>query len=185
MAGIACLFWQVLHEADLSPQTAQGLALSLLGTWFFSLGNIVSARNQARGLALTTTNAWAMLYGAGIVTLFALARGVPFAFDTTPLYVGSLLYLASPGSVIGFTAYLTVVHRLGPEKAAYMTVLFPVVALTISVFVENYHPTGAAALGLALVLAGNVLVLMRRPARGAAPAAEVKPAPALETARRA
>jgi drug/metabolite transporter (DMT)-like permease len=83
------------------------------------------ARNQRHGLQVASVNAWAMLYGAGIVSLVALVQGIPFAFETSPVYVGSLLYLAIPGSVIGFTTYLTVVHRLGPERAASMTVLFP------------------------------------------------------------
>ncbi len=70
------------------------------------------------------------MYGAGIVALFAVFRGVPFSFDASPTYMGSLLYLAIPGSVIGFTTYLTVVHRIGPERAAYMTVLLRTAAIT-------------------------------------------------------
>ena len=41
----------------------------------------------------------------------------------------ALAYLAIFGSVIGFTAYLMLVGRIGPERAAYCTVLFPIVAL--------------------------------------------------------
>jgi len=162
VVGIACLFWETLAGAALDHDTATGLALSLLGTWFFSAGNLVSARNQRHGLPTMSVNTWAMLYGAAFVALFALARGVPFSFDPSPLYVASLLYLAIPGSVIAFTTYLAVVHRLGPERAAYMTVLFPVVALTVSFFFENYRVTPLAGIGLTFVLLGNVLVLARR-----------------------
>ncbi|WP_407523052.1 DMT family transporter [Methylobacterium oryzisoli] len=158
LAGIACLFRDTLAGTALDRDTAVGLGLALLGTWFFSAGNLVSARNQRHGLAVATVNAYGMLYGAALVGTVALVRGVPFGFDPSPAYVGSLLYLAVPGSVIGFTAYLTVVQRIGPEKAAYMTVLFPVVALTISVFAEGYRVTPLAALGVAAVLAGNVVV---------------------------
>lgn len=160
--GIAAIFWETIGGASLDRDTAIGLLFALLGTWFFSLGNLVSARNQARGLPLASTNAWAMLYGAVIMALFAALKGVPFNFDPSPTYVGALLYLAIPGSVIAFTAYLTVVHRLGPEKAAYMTVLFPIVALTISALFEGYHITPLAMAGLVAVLMGNVLVLTRR-----------------------
>jgi drug/metabolite transporter (DMT)-like permease len=166
VAGIACLFWETVTRTQFGADTAYGLGLALLGTWFFSAGNLVSARNQRHGLKVASVNAWAMLYGAGIVSLVALAQGIPFAFETSPTYVGSLLYLAIPGSVIGFTTYLTVVHRLGPERAASMTVLFPVVALTISVFAESYRVTPLVGLGLLFVLLGNGLVLGRwhRPA---------------------
>ena len=162
VAGIASLFWETVTGAQFSVGTGYGLGLALLGTWFFSAGNLVSARNQRHGLEVASVNAWAMIYGAAIVSLVAFTQGIPFAFDTSPVYVGALLYLAIPGSVIGFTAYLTVVHRLGPERAAYMTVLFPVVALTISIFAEGYRITPLAGMGLVFVLTGNLLVFARK-----------------------
>ncbi|EPN68465.1 membrane protein, partial [Pseudomonas syringae pv. actinidiae ICMP 19096] len=51
--------------------------------------------------------------------------------------------------------------RMGPERAAYCTVLFPIVALNISTWVEGYQWTLAALLGLVLVMAGNVLVFRK------------------------
>lgn len=71
------------------------------------------------------------------------------------------LFLAIPGSVIGFTAYLTLVGRLCADRAAYCTVLFPVVALNVSALFEAYVWTPAALVGLALVAAGNVVVFWR------------------------
>ena len=61
------------------------------------------------------------------------------------------------------------IHRLGPERAAYCTVLFPVVALTISTVFEGYRWNVLAFAGLACVLTGNLLAfiparLRRRPA---------------------
>ena len=47
----------------------------------------------------------------------------------------------------------------GADRAAYVTVLGPVVALVVSTFVENFHWSVLTAFGLAAVLAGNVLVL--------------------------
>ncbi|WP_298956059.1 EamA family transporter [uncultured Methylobacterium sp.] len=162
LAGILLLFRDAVAGAALGGDTVLGLGLAVLGTWFFSAGNLVSARNQRHGLTVGTVNAYGMLYGAALVAAVSLALGVPFGFDPSPVYVGSLLYLAIPGSVIAFTSYLTVVHRLGPEKAAYMTVLFPVVALAISIAVEGYRVTPLAALGFAAVLAGNVVVFAPR-----------------------
>jgi drug/metabolite transporter (DMT)-like permease len=76
-------------------------------------------------------------------------------------YVGAWLYLAIPGSVIGFTTYLTLVGRLGADRAAYCTVLFPIVALNVSAVLEGYVWTPLALLGLVLVAAGNVAVFWR------------------------
>ena len=47
------------------------------------------------------------------------------------------------------------------KRQAYCTVLFPVVALNISVFLEGYQWTAPALLGLGLVMLGNVLVFRK------------------------
>jgi drug/metabolite transporter (DMT)-like permease len=63
-------------------------------------------------------------------------------------------------AVIGFTAYLLLVGRMGPDRAAYSTVLFPIVALTISTIYEGYHWTPPPLCGLVLMLAGNLLAFL-------------------------
>src|SRR5690606_14134568 len=137
LLGLGLLFWPELAGHEASRETLIGLGLALLGTLCFSAGNMLSSLQQQAGFRPLTTNAWGMLYGALLLLGYCLASGVPFAFEVNTRYIGSLLYLAIPGSVIGFTAYLTLVGRMGPERAAYCTVLFPVVALNISVFVEG------------------------------------------------
>ncbi|MCY1285708.1 carboxylate/amino acid/amine transporter [compost metagenome] len=161
LCGLGLLFWPELAGHQASRETLLGLGLALLGTLCFSAGNLLSSLQQKAGLRPLTTNAWGMLYGALLLSGYCLASGTPFAFQWSTVYVGSLLYLAIPGSVIGFTAYLTLVGRMGPERAAYCTVLFPVVALNISAFVEGYQWTVPALLGLGLVMLGNVLVFRR------------------------
>ncbi|HSC84702.1 MAG TPA: DMT family transporter [Pseudomonas sp.] len=171
LLGLSLLFWPQLAHHEASRETLFGLALALLGTLCFSAGNLLSSLQQQAGLRPLTTNAWGMLYGALLLVGYCLVSGVPFHFEVNTRYIGSLLYLAIPGSVIGFTAYLTLVGRLGPERAAYCTVLFPVVALNISVFVEGYQWTAPALLGLLLVMLGNVLVFRQpKPTASALPA---------------
>ena len=164
LAGLALLFWPELSDHGASRETLVGLGLALLGTLCFSAGNLLSSMQQKAGLKPMTTNAWGMLYGAGMLGVYCLASGIPFAMEWNLRYVGSLMYLVIPGSVIGFTAYLTLVGRMGPERAAYCTVLFPLVALNVSAFAEGYQWTTPALAGLVLVTLGNVLVF-RKPAR--------------------
>ena len=151
LAGLGLLFWPEVVGHSASPQTLLGLGLALCGTLCFSAGNMLSSLQQKAGLRPMTTNAWGMLYGATMLALYCVVSGIPFAMEWNTRYVGSLLYLVIPGSVIGFTAYLTLVGRMGPERAAYCTVLFPVVALNVSAFVEGYQWTAPALAGLVLV----------------------------------
>ncbi|WP_313465498.1 DMT family transporter [Pseudomonas nitroreducens] len=170
LVGLALLFWPELSGHQATRETFYGLGLALLGTLCFSAGNLLSSLQQKAGLRPLSTNAWGMLYGSLILLGICLVQGVPLTFDSSPQYVWSLLYLAIPGSVIGFTAYLTLVGRMGPERAAYCTVLFPVVALNVSAFAEGYQWSLPALAGLGLVMAGNVLVFR-------------KPRPVLQPAR--
>jgi drug/metabolite transporter (DMT)-like permease len=161
LLGLGCLFWPELSGHSASQETFIGLGLALLGTLCFSAGNMLSSLQQKAGLRPLTTNAYGMLYGAAMLCAYCLISGTPFAFEWNARYIGSLLYLVIPGSVIGFTAYLTLVGRMGPERAAYCTVLFPVVALNVSAYAEGYQWTGPALLGLVLVMVGNVLVFRK------------------------
>jgi drug/metabolite transporter (DMT)-like permease len=166
MSGIMALFWPELSQHAVSHNTWLGLGLAMAGTLCFSIGNLLSSALQARGLMPLVTNAWAMLVGTMILLIGILLRGVPLTMDWHPTYLGALLYLAIPGTVIAFTAYLMLVGRIGPDRAAYLTVLSPVVSLNISAWLEGYQWTGIALCGLLLVIAGNVLVF-RKPRRAA------------------
>ena len=120
---------------------------------------MLSQAAQSRELPVVQANAWGMLYGAILTGIISLIRGHEFTFDATFTYIASLAYLAVFGSVIAFGAYLTLLGRIGAHKAGYATVMFPVVALILSVLFEGLRLDVAIVLGAALVLLGNVLVL--------------------------
>lgn len=162
IAGIIALFWHDLVATQLAPSLLIGIGLSALGTFGFSLGNMISARHQSRGLEMLSTNTYAMFYGTAIMGLVALASGESFMPDFSARYIGSLLYLAIFGSVIAFGAYFTLVGRIGASQAAYSTLLFPLVALSLSTVYEGYVWHANAVLGLVMILVGN-LVMFAKP----------------------
>jgi drug/metabolite transporter (DMT)-like permease len=157
--GLALVFWSELSSFDLSSERVLGVALAFIGAISASLGNIVSARNQRHGLPVVQTNAFGMAYGAIFVLVLALFRGAELVFDTSVEYVASLLYLAIFGSVIAFSTYLTLLGRIGPDRAAYVTVLFPIIALLLSTFFEGMTWSLPQLAGVVLVILGNAIVL--------------------------
>ena len=157
--GLILLFWQEINSATGSSSLLKGIGLSVLGTYFFSLGNMITVRHNNAGIHPLTSNAYGMSYGALVLLSIIFITSTPFAWDSRPEYLFSLVYLAIPGSVIGFTAYLSLVNRIGANQAAYATVLFPVVALTISYFYEDYQWNLMNSLGLICVLIGNAVAL--------------------------
>ena len=158
----------ILVQVDID--TWKGVGLSALGTLFFSLGNMVSRRNSAAGIAPATANAWGMTYGAIFLLILIAFTGTPIIAPPDTRYLMAMLYLAAGGSVVGFTTYLMLVSRVGSSRAAYTTVLFPIVALSLSTVYEGYHWTWLSILGLVLTLAGNVVIFARPMTRSALPA---------------
>ncbi|MYZ50244.1 DMT family transporter [Propylenella binzhouense] len=165
VAGAACLFGHEIAGTALGWKPATGLLLGVCGTFSFCLGNMLAARNQRDGIPVLSGAAWGMAYGALANAAVALVAGSRFAIDPHPAYVLSLLWLAIPGSVVTFWAYLVLLGRIGPDRAAYTAVLAPVLALVVSTLFEDYHWSPIAFLGIGLVVAGNVLVLARRQRR--------------------
>ncbi len=157
LIGIVCLFVEQM-AGHLGSETAWlGLAVAFLGTLCFSAGNLLSSRMQSMGLHPLATNGWAMLIGTVVLLVGSALAGLPFRLEMDARYLGALVYLAIAGSVIGFTAYLMLVGRIGPERAAYCTVLFPIVALAISTVFEGYRWTWLTVVGLVLVVSGNLV----------------------------
>ena len=162
VGGVALIFLPEFgHGAGGGPLWT-GVSLALVGTVSASLGNLLSARNQRRGLPVVQLNAYGMLYGALLVGLYAWLCGEPFVFDGSARYLLSIGYLALFGSVLAFGAYLTLVGRIGADRAAYATVVIPVVALVLSGLFEGFRWQAGTVAGIGLCLAGNVLVLRKR-----------------------
>ena len=162
LTGICLVFWPEVIALGKAHNIFLAVLLGVIATYFASLGNIISLHNQKSGIQVISGNAFGMLYGTALMTLYALISGVHFNFDPSFGYVSSLMYLSVFGSALAFTLYLTLVGQIGPEKAAYATVLFPIVALTLSTLFENYRWSALAGVGLLLVLVGNVIVLTNR-----------------------
>ena len=164
VAGVVLMFGHELTRS--AGDAARGIGLALVATVLASAGNLIAVRNQRHGLPVLPSVAWGMGYGAAMIALVALAEGTPWTFDVGPRYVLSLVYLAVFGSVIAFGAYLTLLGKIGPARAAYVGVAVPMVALVMSTVFENYRWTPPALAGAALCVIGNVLVLLReRPPR--------------------
>jgi drug/metabolite transporter (DMT)-like permease len=158
MAGLGCLFWGDLAQLGMGGAALIGGALVIAGTYVFSLGNMISRRNNAAGIDVPTATAWSMGWGSLFLAIFTAARGTALPIDLPLDFYVALLYLAIPATVVGFLAYLEIVRRIGAPLAAFSAVLYPAIALTVSTFFEGYAWTPAAAVGLLLIALGNILV---------------------------
>lgn len=161
MLGIALIFWPEVKTLSLQDRTFFGLLLIVIGVVIASLGNMAAVVNTGRDLPVVAVNAHGMAWGALLSFLAAAILGREFNFSLEPAYVWSLLFLAIFGSAIAFGCYLLLIRKIGSARAAYSSVLFPVVALAISTFLEDYQWSILAVVGISLTIVGNWLALRR------------------------
>ena len=164
ITGIGILFWPEIGTLSLTDTTLRGALLVLIGAYSASLGNMAAIVNTRRKLPVIAVNVHGMAVGGAASAAFALATGAPFVIDWRWPYLGSLLFLAIPGTAIAFGLYLELLGRIGATRASYTAVLLPVVALLISTFAEGYRWGATALIGLALALTGTAVALRVRPA---------------------
>jgi len=180
MVGLVLLFWPEMASTDFSGPVIIGMLFSFAATYLASLGNILSARNQRYKLPVVQTNAFGMAYGSLAMALVVLVSGTSITIDLAAPYLLSLVYLALFGSVIAFGCYLSLVGRVGAGRAAYVTLLFPVVALGLSTIWEGYAWSVPGGCGIVLILFGNSLAMARKKPSTSQPG-EVRATVAMDT----
>ena len=162
MVGIALVFWPEFAKLQGDRDTALGALHTIIAVVVSAFGAIVAQRNQRAELPLWQSMAWGMLYGSLFSLAVTVAVGKPLTFEPTMPYVLSLVYLAVLGSILAFAAYLTLLHRVGAARAGYIGVMVPIVALVISALFEKFQWHALTWLGIAVSVAGNVIVLRRK-----------------------
>jgi drug/metabolite transporter (DMT)-like permease len=160
--GIVLIFLPEFSRLHWSDKAFQGFVLCTVSTVIYSLGNITSERNQKAGMPVLQTNALSMGYAALIMLALIWIGGKRFEFEPSIRYIGSLFYLSVFGSIAAFWCYMTLIGRIGADKAAYGPLVVPVLAMGLSSIFEGYLWSVPAVLGVLLIVSGNLLVLGRR-----------------------
>ena len=165
IAGLSIIFSNEISSADWSLESGvvKGFLWMLLATFFASIGMLLSGQFQARKMPLVQSNAFSMLYGSLILVSYITVSDVSFSFNTSYSYVISLVYLALIASVIGFGVYLKLVGNIGADKASYVNIFTPTIALLLSTLFENYEWSWVGLIGVLLIIIGNIIVLYAKP----------------------
>ncbi len=163
VVGLALLF---LNEARARPggqaETLIGVGLTLLGVLSVSTANVMQASERARAMPIMSLIGWGMLWGVLIDAVAAWLLSGPPVIDLRPGYLAGLAYLGIIASAVAFTLYFGLIRSFGPAKAAYTSVIIPVIAMLISTFAEDYRWTALAISGCVLAIVGLIVALSAR-----------------------
>ncbi|MEA3054406.1 MAG: hypothetical protein QOG72_3309 [Sphingomonadales bacterium] len=167
-AGVALLFVQEMRASPASTaQVLLGIGLTLLGVISASAANILQSSRRLTVWPLASLLAWGMVYGVLGDALLAWTTAGPPVIEARFAYWLGLVYLGLFASALAFPLYFAVMRAVGPGKAAYSSVLVPILAMALSTLFEGYRWSALAAAGGALALTGLVIALRSRAAAAA------------------
>lgn len=160
LVGMALLFGHELHAGAAShDEIVAGILWSLVAVFFSSVANVMQAAPTARSVPVVSLVAWGMAWGTLFDAVTALLLRGPPVFVADPAYWAGTAYLGLIGSSLAFTLYFGVIRVIGPARAAYSSVLTPVLAMALSTVFEGYRWSLLAAAGVVLAMAGLVIAL--------------------------
>ena len=154
IGGVAVLMSRSLNLGGPPIDTIGALAL-IVAAISFSVASALTRKLPLPASKVMSSGAQ-MLAGGVFLVLAAAALGEFRDFHPGTVSRGawlSLLYLIVPGSIIGFTAYVWLIHRESPTKVGTYAYVNPVVAVLLGYFLAG------EALGLRTIL-GTMFVLI-------------------------
>ena len=169
LGGIICLFVPEFSKVSMDASLATGLGIAFVSFLCASIGNVISERILTAGTPVIQMNFYAMSYAMILLFITSLLLPGTLVIPSSTSFYLSLVYLALFGSVFAFGAYMKLLKQMGADKAAYVVLVYPMVALLISTFFEGYQWTMLSVVGVVIVLMGNAIAMgkiprfMRRP----------------------
>jgi drug/metabolite transporter (DMT)-like permease len=103
--------------------------------------------------------AWGMFYGTIANAVFALAVFGPPVVEYRLGYLAGVVYLGLFASALAFTFYFGILREVGPGRAAYSSLLVPIIAMAFSTVFEDYGWSTLAVVGGLLALLGLFIAL--------------------------
>lgn len=159
LAGMGLIFYPQFRHMPATDTLWWGIALAMMSFVFAAVGNVISERILDHKTPVIQMNFWAMSYGLVFLYGYALWLGEPFRLPGQSSYYLSLAYLSVFGSVLAFGAYMKLLKNIGSDRAAYVVLVYPIVALGLSSVFEDYQWDSLGITGVAIVLLGNAIAM--------------------------
>lgn len=175
VGGVAVLTSNSVNIGGAPIDRLGALAL-IVGAISWSIASILSRKlslPESKGMS----SAAQMLVGGVLLALAATARGEFRSFQPAAVSPGAwlaLAYLIVAGSIIGFTAYVWLIHRESPTKVGTYAYVNPLVAVVLGYFWGREALGVRTILGTLFILVSVLMVITMKRAKPSVPAPEAK-----------
>lgn len=163
IAGFAGLLYLVYYTTGISTDAINpyGIAALIFATISWAYGSVITGSMDFPKKKLTTV-AVQMLGGGTLLLVFSLITGDAFRFHPEMVSMKSflsLMYLVTFGSIIGYTAYIWLLEKVGPAKAATYAYVNPVVAIFLGWLFAGEQFGFHVLIGAAIILTSVAIII--------------------------
>lgn len=160
--GFAGVVLISLDSLQTSGQLFLGVLLAVAGPFVSAWGIVIHKQHYSGENIVVAVNVQ-MIFGGIPLVLGALIFERWTDFNISPESIGSILYLATFGTVVTFLSYYWLLRHLRLTTVSLIAFVTPMVAILIGVIFADEKMTPLIILGTALILSGIFLVV-RKPA---------------------
>lgn len=166
VCGVGVVFSSQLSVAG--GKALAGCIALVLSSFFVAYSNVL-VKARAQNLDPAILAAGQMFFGMIPLLVIGIPlEGSPLKFDWTPMAVIAMFYLAVVGSVIAFLLYYWLVHNMDVTKSMLISLVTPVVAVILGMFVLHEELNWRTIAGGGLIMIGIGFIVMHK-RRKAAP----------------
>lgn len=169
IAGVAILTSHTLNLGGV-PIYRPGAIGLLVASFSWSVASVLN-RKLPLPASKTVSSGAQMLVGGVMLAAFSAVAGELPKFHATAISRSAwlaLLYLVIVGSIVGFTAYLWLIHHESPTKVGTYAYVNPVVAVILGYLIAGEELGARTLLGTFFVLVSVVVITTSRTAKVAA-----------------
>jgi drug/metabolite transporter (DMT)-like permease len=173
IGGVSVLMSRGLDLGGAPIDRAGSLAL-MIAAMSWSIASVLT-RKLPLPAAKTTSSGAQMLVGGILLTVAAGALGEFRGFDPSRVSWGAwlaLAYLIVAGSIIGYTAYVWLIHHESPTKVGTYAYVNPVVAVLLGYFFGGESLGPRTIVGTVCVLLSVIVITTAAAKKSVAVAAE-------------
>ena len=157
-AGLGALVWPSLRTGLAGDRTLLlALAVLLAGALSWTVGSIVSRRSKLPANSFVAA-AWQMIAAGAFTTALGTALGQWPQFKVNAAAIGSLAWLITGGSLLGYTCFIYLLEHVPVAKVSSYAYVNPVVAVVLGIFLLHERPAAAEFAGMAAIVVAVFLL---------------------------